>query len=254
MLETVSRAPSLQSWNEPAILPLAAHGLVFETQGRRLLDGIDLRLRAGVLSVVIGPNGAGKSLLLRLLHGLLTPSAGCVLWDGRPADRPIKLRQAMVFQRPVALRRSALDDVSHALSSRGFPRAERRERAAAALERAGLLAHAHTPARRLSGGEQQRLALARALALEPRVLFLDEPCANLDPASVLLIEALIRDAHEAGIKIVLVTHDHGQAQRLADEVLFLHRGRLLEQGPARRFFDTPAMPEVRAFLDGRIVL
>jgi tungstate transport system ATP-binding protein len=236
------------------ILPLEARGLAFEAGGRRLIDGIDLVLRPGVRTVVMGPNGAGKSLLLRLLHGLLEPSAGAVLWDGRPADTAIRLRQAMVFQRPVLLRRSALANVTHALGARGVSRRERHARAERTLAAAGLGALARTPARLLSGGEQQRLALARALSLEPDVLFLDEPTASLDPASTFAIEALIQRAHEAGTKTVLVTHDAGQARRLADEVIFLHRGRLAEQSPAGSFFEAPASATARAFLEGRLVL
>jgi tungstate transport system ATP-binding protein len=236
------------------ILPLHARGLVFEAGGRRLIDHIDLTLRPSVRTVVMGPNGAGKSLMLRLLHGLLLPSAGAILWGGRPADDAVRLRQAMVFQRPVLLRRAALANVTHALRSRGMPRRERWERAQQVMSAAGLGALARTPARLLSGGEQQRLAMARALSLEPDVLFLDEPTANLDPASTLAIERLIQHAHERGTKIVLVTHDVGQARRLADEVVFLHRGRIEEHSPAARFFDAPASPRARAFLDGRLVL
>jgi tungstate transport system ATP-binding protein len=236
------------------ILPAHARGLVFEAGGRRLIDGLSLTLRPGVRTVVMGPNGAGKSLLLRLLHGLLEPSAGAILWGGRSLDRAIRLRQAMVFQRPVLLRRSALANLTHALRARGVPRRERHERAKKMLAAAGLEALAGTPARLLSGGEQQRLAMARALSLEPDVLFLDEPTANLDPASTLAIEQLIQQAHHEGAKIVLVTHDVGQARRLADEVVFLHRGQLEEQSPAGRFFDAPASRAARAFLDGQLVL
>ncbi|HEX5794508.1 MAG TPA: ATP-binding cassette domain-containing protein, partial [Geminicoccaceae bacterium] len=167
----------------PPILPLEAKGLVFEAGGRRLIDRLELSLRPGLRSVIMGPNGAGKSLTLRLLHGLLAPSAGAVLWAGRPADRHTRRRQAMVFQRPVLLRRSALGNLRHALAARGVARSERAERAREALAAAGLAALARTPARRLSGGEQQRLALARALSLDPDVLVLDEPTASLDPAS-----------------------------------------------------------------------
>jgi tungstate transport system ATP-binding protein len=236
------------------ILPLHARGLVFEAGGRRLIDGLDLTLRPGMRTVVMGPNGAGKSLMLRLLHGLLQPSAGAILWGGRPADDAVRLRQAMVFQRPVLLRRVALANVTHALRSRGMAWRERQERAQQALAAAGLAALARTPARLLSGGEQQRLAMARALSLEPDVLFLDEPAANLDPASTLAIERLIQEAHERGTKIVLVTHDVGQARRLADEVAFLHRGRIEEHSPAARFFEAPASPRARAFLEGRLIL
>ncbi|HEX6142261.1 MAG TPA: ATP-binding cassette domain-containing protein [Geminicoccaceae bacterium] len=255
MLERALAGSAIEeSMSAPAVLPLAAERLVFEAGGRRLIDGISIVLRPGLRSVVMGPNGAGKSLTLRLLHGLLRPSGGRILWDGRPLDRAAQLRQAMVFQRPVMLRRSALDNLLHALRARGVPRRACGSRAQAALERAGLEGQARTPARLLSGGEQQRLALARALALAPEILFLDEPCANLDPASTLVIETLIQQAHDEGTKIVLVTHDLGQAKRLADEVIFLHRGRLLEQSPAARFFDRPASPEAEAFLAGRIVL
>ena len=238
----------------PPILPLEALGLVFEAGGRRLIDGLDLVLRPGLRTVIMGPNGAGKSLLLRLLHGLLRPAAGTVLWAGRPTDRAIRRRQAMVFQRPVLLRRSATGNLRHALAARGVPFTLRSIRAREMLEIAGLSALAHTPARRLSGGEQQRLALARALSLEPEVLFLDEPAANLDPASTLAIEGLIQRAHDDGVKIVLVTHDLGQARRLADEVLFLHQGRVEEQAAAARFFTAPASARAKAFLAGRIVL
>ena len=236
------------------ILPVHVRGLAFQAGGRRLIDGIDLTLRPGVRTVIMGPNGAGKSLLLRLLHGLLEPSAGEVLWGGRRANHAIRLRQAMVFQRPVLLRRSALANITHALRARGVSRSERQARAEKMLGAAGLAALSRMPARLLSGGEQQRLAMARALSLEPDVLFLDEPTASLDPASTLAIEQLIQQAHDEGTKTVLITHHIGQARRLADEVLFLHRGRLEEQSPAARFFDHPASAAARAFLEGRLVL
>jgi tungstate transport system ATP-binding protein len=255
MLERALIYPDLAAATATApILPVHASGLVFEAGGRRLIDGLDLTLRPGVRTVVMGPNGSGKSLMLRLLHGLLEPSAGAILWGGRPPDQAIRLRQAMVFQRPVLLRRSALANVTHALRARGLPRPERHARAESMLGVAGLGALARTPARLLSGGEQQRLAMARALSLEPDVLFLDEPTTNLDPASTLAIERLIRRAHEVGTKIVLVTHDVGQARRLGDEVVFLHHGRLEEQSPADQFFDAPASAPARAFLDGQLVL
>ena len=164
------------------ILPMEARGLVFEAAGKPLVDGIDLTLEAGLRTLVIGPNGAGKSLLLRLLHGLLPPTAGTVLWRGRTADQAIRLRQAMVFQKPVLLRRSVAANIDYALRVHGLPAAERADRLQQALGLARLDGLAARPARVLSGGEQQRLALARALAVEPEVLFLDEPTASLDPA------------------------------------------------------------------------
>jgi tungstate transport system ATP-binding protein len=237
-----------------AILPLETRNLTFIARGRRLIDGIDLRLEAGRRTVIMGPNGAGKSLLLRLLHGLIDPSAGDVHWQGRPADRAMRRRQAMVFQRPVMLRRSVVANMLHALHANGLPRSDAKERAQAWLAHAGLSGFADQPARTLSGGEQQRLALARALSLEPEVLFLDEPTASLDPASTLDIEELIQKAAASGTKIVLVTHDIGQARRIADEIIFLYRGRIETFEPARAFFDAPGSAKARAFIEGRIVL
>lgn len=236
------------------ILPLEAQNLVFETPDRRLIGGIDLRLDAAQRTVIIGPNGAGKSLLIRLLHGLIEPTSGRVLWRGRPADAACRQRQAMVFQRPVLLRRSVAANMHHALRANGHSTQDARQRTALWLDRADLSDVAEQPARLLSGGEQQRLAVARALSLEPEVLFLDEPTASLDPASTLGIESLIRSAADAGTKIVFITHDLGQARRFADEIVFLYRGRVETIDRAATFFDKPNSEKARAFLDGRIVL
>lgn len=236
------------------ILPMEARNLFVDTRGRRLIDGISLRLDAGSRTVVIGPNGAGKSLLVRLLHGLIEPTGGTILWRGRPADADARRRQAMVFQRPVLLRRSVAANMHHALRANGFAPAEMRDRAALWLARADLSAVAGQPARLLSGGEQQRLAVARALSLEPEVLFLDEPTASLDPAATLGIESLIQAAADAGTKIVFITHDLGQARRFADEVVFLYRGCVEAIGRAPEFFENPKNGRVRAFLEGSLVL
>ena len=240
----------LERVTTPAMLPLTARELTFAVGERRLVDNVSLTLEGTARTVVMGPNGAGKSLLLRLLHGLVTPTCGEILWGGRPADREVRARQAMVFQRPTLLRRSAEANIRFVLGHLGV--SDRRERAAAILARAGLGQSAATPARLLSGGEQQRLAIARALALEPAILFLDEPCANLDTASTRAVEDMIEQAHAEGTKIVLVTHDIGQARRLADELVFLHHGRLCEVTPAARFFAGPGSQAARAYLDGRI--
>ena len=236
-----------------AILPLELEGVVFEAGGRKLIHDISARFEAGPRSIVLGPNGAGKSLLLRLCHGLLRPSRGRVSWHGQ-MERETRRRQAMVFQRPVLLRRSALANVAYPLALRGASRGEARARAAAALARAGLDGLAGRPARVLSGGEQQRLALARAWVTEPEILFLDEPTASLDPAATRAVEELVLQIHEAGTKIVMTTHDLGQARRLAEEVLFLHQGRLIERGPAEAFFAAPRRPEAAAFIRGALVI
>lgn len=157
----------------------------------------------------------------------------------------------MVFQRPVLLRRSVAANIDFVLGLRGPSSRQRRD---LLLDHVGLLPQADQPARLLSGGEQQRLALARALALEPGILFLDEPTASLDPASVVLIEEIVLEASKRGTKVLFVTHDLGQAKRLADDVVFLHRGRLEEQSPAHQFFGQPRSDVAKAYLKGQIVV
>ncbi|MBU1210786.1 MAG: ATP-binding cassette domain-containing protein [Alphaproteobacteria bacterium] len=233
------------------LLPLTVRGLCYEAGGRKLINGLDLELGAQGISIVMGPNGAGKSLLLRLLHGLISPSAGQISWGAAPLSARVRQRQALVFQKPVLLRRSVGDNIDFVLRLRGRASAGRRDEL---LSRVGLLGLASQPARLLSGGEQQRLSLARALATEPEVLLLDEPTASLDPASVHLIEGIVVDAGRSGVRIVFVTHDIGQARRLADDVVFLHRGRVAEHSVSQDFFRTPASEAARDFLAGRIVL
>lgn len=235
-----------------SILPLTVSGLGFSVADRPLLQHISFTAPSGALLLILGPNGAGKSLLLRLCHGLLSPTAGSIDWGG---STPAVAKQhiAMVFQRPVLLRRSVAANINYALSLKKVPRRERRPRIAEALARTDLTQLADRPARVLSGGEQQRLALARAWALRPQVLLLDEPTANLDPAATQAIEALIRAIHQTGTTIMMTTHNLGQAQRLASDVLFLHRGRLLEQTPAREFFHQPRTPEASTFLTGGLL-
>ena len=216
-----------------------------------MLQDLDFSLESGARSIILGPNGAGKSLILRLCHGLAAPTNGAIRWNGKSASEA-RARQAMVFQRPVMLRRSVSANVGYALACRGVPRSDRRALIADALERTGLIDHARVPARVLSVGQQQRLALARVWVLQPEVLFLDEPTASLDPAATRDVEAIISSIHEAGTKVVLTTQNLGQARRLADEILFLFNGRLLEQAPADRFFNAPETAEARAFIDGEI--
>ncbi|MCB1725780.1 MAG: ATP-binding cassette domain-containing protein [Gammaproteobacteria bacterium] len=227
-----------------------ARGLVYAAGGKRLIDGIDVAFRDATRTIVLGPNGAGKSLLLRLMHGLLAPSAGEVRWQGRPLDDRGRREQAMVFQRPVLLRRSVAANIRFALRLHGRADNAEIERV---LDEVGLADLAGQPARLLSGGEQQRLTLARALATNPRVLFLDEPTASLDPASTKAIEAIVQRAHARGTKVIFVTHDLGQARRLADDVLFLNRGRVTEHTPAERFFDRPSSAAAAAYLDDHLI-
>jgi len=238
------RAPS-------SLLPLRIDEVSFVAGGRVILDRVSAAIDAGPRSVILGANGAGKSVLMRICHGLLAPTSGSAHWTA--AELPgSPRRQAMVFQRPVMLRRSAIDNVIYALNVAGVPADERHRRAWSALERVGLAALAARPARVLSGGEQQRLALARAWALVPEVLFLDEPTASLDPTAAREVESIIAAIHAAGTKIIMTTHNLGQARRLGDEILFLDRGRLLERAPVERFFLQPQTAQADAFIKGEL--
>jgi tungstate transport system ATP-binding protein len=234
------------------LFPLRLHEVCFEAGGKQLIDHISCEFDGCPCTVVLGPNGAGKSLLLRLCHGLIRASSGSILWNGMRVCAARRY-QAMVLQRPVLLRRTVAANINYALSVHGVPRRRRRTLVSEALEQAGLLDLTARPARVLSGGEQQRLALARAWALEPQVLLLDEPTANLDPAATQAVEALLEHIYKTGTKIIMTTHDLGQARRLADEVLFLHRGRLLEHESASEFFSKPLSKEADAFLEGRLL-
>ena len=231
------------------ILPLRLQDLHYGIGGRPIIHGITARIEAGPATIILGANGAGKSVLMRLMHGLLAPSSGAISWNGQSLERA-RRGQAMVFQRPVMLRRSALANILYALELAGVPAALRERQAMDALAEVGLAAAAGRPARVLSGGEQQRLALARAWALHPEVLFLDEPTANLDPGATREIEAVIRAFDASGTKIIMSTHNLGQARRLGDEVLYLHQGRLVERAPVEAFFSRPASAEAAAFIKG----
>jgi len=208
--------------------------------GVRILHPASLVLTAD-RTAILGPNGAGKSTLLRLMHGLLRPSEGRLVW-------PAPLSQGMVFQRPAMLRATVLANVEYGLKIRGIKSGERRQRACAALARVGLGDCAKRPARRLSGGEQQRVALARVWALEPQALFLDEPTASLDPASSREVERIIGEIADAGTRIVMSSHNLGQVRRLAEEVIFIDHGNVLEQTPAAEFFKQPRSEAARRFL------
>jgi tungstate transport system ATP-binding protein len=257
MLSRTERIEPTPAWQRAVyssnshLLPMICYGVNYEVNGKRLIDHLSFRLSAGPLTVVMGPNGAGKSLLLKLLHGLISPSSGKITWNGSENSLEIRRCQAMVLQKPVLLRRSVAANIDFVLRLNGKHDPCERQ---SLIKRVGLSEHASKPARKLSGGEQQCLALARALAVSPDILFLDEPTASLDPGSVLRIETIVREAHSNGTKIVFVTHDIGQARRLADEVIFMHRGRVAEHTPADRFFHQPTSKEAQGYLTGQIIL
>lgn len=248
----IGRLAAATGPNPAPLLPLRVDGLGVELAGARLLRGLAFTLRPHRCTIVLGPNGAGKSLLLRVLHGLVPPTSGRLDWAEPDPARRLRA-QAFLFQRPVLLRRSVRADLAVALAARGVPRRERRARIEQALALVGLAGFERRAARSLSGGEQQRLALARAWALRPQLLLADEPTASLDPAATRAVEAILRDLGARGVTVVMSTHDLGQARRLADEVLFLHRGRLVERAPTPEFFERPTSVEARAFLAGELL-
>ena len=236
---------------EHPLLPLVARGLEFGINGQRIIDDVSFWIGSNGRTVILGPNGAGKSVLLRLCHGLLKPTSGEIRWgDLSVADA--REQQAMTSQKPVLLRRTVAGNLLHVLRVKGVPSGERQALVDAALEQAGLTDLGSRHARNLSGGQQQRLAIARAFVLKPKVLLLDEPTANLDPAAVRGVEELIGAIGAAGTKILMTTHDIAQAKRLAADVMFLNHGRLLEHAPAAEFFASPKDPVAAGFLAGEL--
>jgi tungstate transport system ATP-binding protein len=234
-------------------LPIVLDEVSFAAGGVTILDRVSLAFAAGAPAVLIGPNGAGKTTLLRLLMGLVAPVRGRVTWGGREAAAE-PTHRAIVFQRPAMLRRSAAGNIRYALAAAGVPRAKRASRVDELAAIVGLAGLGGRPARKLSGGEQQRLALARALAKEPQILLLDEPTASLDPAATKAIEDVICSVAARGIKVVMSTHDLGEARRLAGEIVLMHRGRVIESGAADTFFADPRTEEARRFMRGELLV
>jgi tungstate transport system ATP-binding protein len=226
--------------------------------GRDVLRINQLQIRQGEILAIVGPSGAGKSTLLRLLNFLEAPTSGLITFkdapfgEGRQMPLELKRRVTTVFQRPCLLSRSVAANVQFGLGLRGNRNS--RHLVANALDQVGLQHMARAGARTLSGGEAQRVALARALVIEPDVLLLDEPTANLDPYNVKLIEQIIlQHNQQQGATVVLVTHNVFQAKRLAQRVIFLLEGRIVEIGDAAEFFQSPADPRTAAFIDGEMI-
>ena len=233
-------------------LPIVLQDVSYRVRDTAILDRISLSFVPGAPTVLIGPNGGGKTTLMRIAMGLVEPTGGQVSFGGRTGVPPT--RRAIVLQRPVMLRRSVSGNLNYALAGAGVARADRAARVADLLGTVGLSGLDERAARRLSGGEQQRLALARALARDPQVLFLDEPTASLDPASTKAVEDVISGIAARGIKVVMSTHDLGEARRLAGEIVLIHRGRVLESGPAGEFFAGPRTQEARRFIGGELLV
>ena len=232
-------------------MTVALENVTVKRRGKVILGPIDLSLKATGYTIVLGPNGAGKTTLLKVLHGVERVSSGSVAWS--VPDAQARESQAYVFQSPIMLRRNVARNLAYPLHLLGMPKTQIAQRVEHWAERIGLTPALNQSAVRLSGGEKQKLALARALIREPRVLFLDEPCANLDGRATREIEQLLLSAVRSGTRIIMTTHNLGQARRLATEIVFMHNGKLREQAAADRFFANPQAPEALAFQQGDIV-
>ena len=233
------------------LFPLRVRGAATRRRGKRLVGPLDIDLDPGGPCVVLGPNGSGKTTLLRLLHGIARLHEGEITWG---CDRDTaRNAQAFVFQRPVMLRRSVLDNIAYPLNLRGVSLSDARDRARDWAVRVGLGDLLDRPAPLLSGGEQQKLALARALICAPQLVFLDEPTASLDGRATREIEAVLRTVQNEKTGLILTTHDLGQAKRFAAQIVFMLHGQVHESGPAEAFFNQPKTPEAQAFLKGDIV-
>ena len=234
-----------------ALTPIIVQHITLTLNDRKLIDDMSCTIKSDGISVIMGPNGAGKSLFMRCLHGLAKPDMGQILYADAPLDSLIRQQQSLVFQTPTILRRTVLANLLFVARQRGIDDPKISMDYLAQLQLDHLAQH---PARLLSGGEKQRLALARALIINPAILFLDEATSNLDPASIETIETNLQSVSKQGMKLILVTHDVGQAKRLADDILFLHHGKLAEHSPAKSFFQKPKSSAARAYLAGKLVL
>ena len=232
-----------------AIVPITVRNLSFRPGGRIVLDGLNATITTAGVTVVIGPNGAGKSVMLRIIDGLLQPDDGTIRFGTR---LPQDVRRALVFQRPGLLRASIARNVALALVPWKLSRQAVAQRVDEALVAVGLADRANEAARRLSGGEQQRLALARAWVTEPELLLLDEPTASLDPGATEEIERLIVSMARNGTKVVLVSHNLGQVARLAEDIIVVSHGKAVEHGPAHQILSSPRSAEAQAYIKGEL--
>jgi len=222
---------------------------------RDILKNINIRVDKGEAVALIGPTGAGKTTLLRLIDLLDLPTSGRIYFDGidvtelRRMRLEVRRRMAFVLQKPVVFNTSVFNNIAYGLKWRGARESNIREKVSSILEMVGLSAYENRNARTLSGGEAQRVAIARAIAIEPELLLLDEPTANLDPMSTSKIEELIANIiHQYDTTIIMATHDMSQGQRLADRIGVLINGELLQTGVPRDVFNSPRNREVAEFV------
>ena len=234
-----------------SLTPIVVSNLSLLLGKTKILDKIKCKIHNESIVAVLGPNGAGKSMFLKTINGLIGVESRKINFNSIEINNYIRKEIAMVFQKPTLLRRSVFENMQFVLDKKNkLSNLEIMK----LLQRVSLDTFKDKPARLLSGGEQQRLSLARALLINPSLLLLDEPTANLDPYSVNLIEEIILDENKKGKTIILTTHDMGQAKRLAKEILFFNKGKLLEQTKAINFFKKPKTKEAQSYINGKILL
>ena len=228
-------------------LPIYIKDLSLILDERKILSSLNLSINSDDVTVIMGPNGAGKSIFLKILNGILTPTSGCITWNNKKQFSDTLNTQAFVFQKPILLRRSVIANLDYIDSVLGYKKKISKDRL---LKIVQLQKQKNHPARMLSLGEQQRLSLIRSLMLSPNLLLLDEPTANLDPASTKIIEDIILNLKLMGIKIIFVTHNILQAKRIADDIIFLNEGKMVEHLNKQEFFSNSKSIEVQNYLNG----
>ena len=216
-----------------------------------ILDKINCKIKSNSITAVLGPNGAGKSIFLQTINGLVSIQSGRLTFNSMQNNQEIREQQAMVFQTPVLLRRTVMANMQFVSNLRNKKSNQLLKNL---LDKVGLEGYEEKPARLLSGGEKQRLSMARALIVNPSLLLLDEPTANLDPYSLNLIEDLVLEENSIGKTVIFTTHDMSQAKRLATDVIFLNKGKVLEQTVSKTFFKKPKTFEAQKYINGEILI
>ena len=234
-------------------LPLRLQNVSYQVASKTLIDNLSAEIQSSGVTIILGHNGAGKSLLLKLMHGVLQPSSGSLHWQNTQPDSQQYWR-TLVLQNPSFFERSVRFHLEFVLKISQTEKSQQQARIEHALDICGLSELHKRKVSSLSGGEIQRLSLARAWVLQPEVLLLDEPTVALDPPAAYQFETLVKQFRDSGSKIIMTTHDIPQAQRLADEVIFIYQGKLEEQANARTFFQAPTSTIAQHYLKGQLVV
>lgn len=223
-------------------------------EGKKVLDIDTLHIKRGALCGIIGPNGAGKSTLVKIIAGLEMPTSGNVYYGHKPKSQPPFEIMTMVFQKPYLIRTTVEKNIAYPLKIRGWDRNKIDERTTELLQDIGLAEFRNQKSWHLSGGEIQKVALARALSFKPKLLLLDEPTANIDPPSIAVIEKMLKKANEnQHTTVIIITHNLQQAKRLCNHVVFMHKGKVIETGSEDQIIYHPKDDRTRRFIEGELI-